>query len=77
MTRNFLFFFARREFLKNFMGRENIGKPKENQCFLQIAHERKPKSVKKTVFPEVPTAQKCCKKQYEINIFVVRGQKKT
>ena len=28
---------ARREFLKNFMGRKNIGKPKENQWFSKIA----------------------------------------
>ena len=34
-----------------------IGKPKENQWFIKIAHERKWKSFKQTVFPEVPTAQ--------------------
>ena len=28
-------------------------------------------------FPEMPTARKCCKKQYEINIFVVRDPKTT
>ena len=28
-------------------------------------------------FGQVPTAQKCCKKQYEINIFVWRDQKET
>ena len=37
----------------------------------------KVKKSKKTVFPEVPTAQKCRKKQYEIKIFVVRDQKMT
>ena len=37
----------------------------------------KVKKSKKTVFPQVPGAQKCGKKQYEINIFVVPDQKMT
>ena len=36
-----------------------------------------PRCLKKTPFREVPTAQKCCKKQYEIKIFVVRDQNMT
>jgi len=51
---------------------KNKGKPGENQWFLKIAHDRKWKSVKNAVFPKVPTAQKCCRRQYEINIIVVR-----
>ena len=35
-----------------------------------------PRCLKKTPFREVPTAQKCCKKQYGINIFVLNAWKK-
>ena len=35
------------------------------------------KKVKKTLFRQLPTAQKSCKKQYEIKIFVVRDQNMT
>ena len=35
------------------------------------------KGLKKTPFREVPTAQKCCKKQYEIKIFVLHEQNMT
>ena len=33
--------------------------------------------MKNTLFRDVPTAQKCCKKQYEIKIFVLSDQKST
>ena len=35
------------------------------------------KKVKKTMFRQLPTAQKCCKKQYRIKIFVLSDQKCT
>ena len=74
----FLFFrFLRDHANEDHVWTKNIGKPKENQWFLKIAHERKWSSPKKAVFSEVPGAQKCCKKQYEIKIFVVRDQKMT
>ena len=35
------------------------------------------KKVNKRMFRQLPTAEKSCKKQYEINIFVVRDQNMT
>ena len=48
--------------------------PRKTNDFLKSLTRESEKVKKKTVFPEVPTAQKCCKKQYEIKIFVVREQ---
>ena len=73
----FFFRFLRDHANEDHVWTKNIGKPTENQWFLKIAHERKWSSPKKAVFSEVPGAQKCCKKQYEIKIFVVRDQKTT
>ena len=73
----FFFRFLRDHANEDHVWTKNIGKPKENQWFLKIAHERKWSSPKKAFFSEVPGAQKCCKKHYEIKIFVVRDQKMT
>ncbi len=53
---------------------ENLRKTNDFQKSLTRKSE---KCQKMTPFREVPTAQKCGKKQYEIKIFVVRDQNMT